>query len=617
MSFNRLLAIITAAACLVAPATAKDNILSLKRSITDSEIVPPESYETDTQKMMHNWYLRNYVEIDDDLIVKGSGKTSDAEYIKRLQALPTVIEMPFNNIVKQYIELYVNKKPRLVEQMLGMSHYYMPIFEQALEKEGLPIELKYLPVIESAMDPSATSRVGAAGLWQFMVGTGEGLGLRFDSRVDERREPFKSSEAAARYLKDLHSIYNDWSLAIAAYNCGPGNVNKALKRAGGGDFWDIYYYLPKETRGYVPCFIAACYVMNYYGKHGIKPALMKKPLVVDTLHINKDVHFDQICHVLDIPIEELQVLNPQYRTNMIPGNSYACTLILPSQQVGSYIMREDSILAYNASRYNHRPTVEPGGSTKSDDEDDVEYTWRTETKTAKHHVRRGETLGTIAKSYAMTQQQLINMNPALKRNKKVRRGQVLSVVTTKRVKVPVPKQPSQADGERDNERDDAQETAQAALTEQEQYNEVQEVRRQAQENARRGSYHVNVDGDDDDDDNKTATRNEGKTAQTTKAKNKNKTTVQPVERKPRTTTHTVKRGESLGALANKYGVSIADIKKANGIKRDVITPGQRLKIPTKGGASGNVKSGKARKTSAKSTGRSRSGKSKSTKRRRR
>ncbi len=606
MTLNKLLTFIAISALAFGTtAMPKDNILSLKHSITDSEIVPPESYDTDTWKMMHNWYLSNYVEIDDDLTVHADDKTSDEEYIKRLQALPTVIEMPFNSVVKQYIEMYVNKKPRLVEQMLGMSHYYMPIFEQALEREGLPIELKYLPVIESALDPSATSRAGAAGLWQFMVGTGEGLGLRFDSRVDERREPFKSSEAAARYLKDLHNIYNDWSLAIAAYNCGPGNVNKALKRAGEGDFWDIYYYLPKETRGYVPCFIAACYVMNYYSKHGIKPALMKKPLVVDTILVNHDVHFDQICHVLDIPIEELQVLNPQYRTNMIPGNSYACTLILPSQQVGSYIVSEDSILAYNASRYNHRPIVEPGVGDKGDSNDDnVEYTWRTETKTVKHQVRRSETLASIAKAYGMTRQQLINMNPSLKRNQKVRRGQVLSVVTTKRVKVAVPK--AKDDSTTGNEGD----MTQTDLTEQEQIDEVKEVQRQSEEKAKRdGSYHVDID-DDKKDSGYNTRRDKGGQQNDNKKKPTN-------ERQQRSTTHTVKKGESLGSLSNKYGVSISEIKKANGLKKDVITPGQRLKIPVKGGSATSGKSKGKTKASTGSSGKRHSTKAKSGKRRHR
>ena len=317
----------------------RNNILTLKQSITDHDIVFPESFETDTRAMMENWYLQNYTILDADVEKKDVGEVSEEEYIKRLKAMPTIIEMPYNQVVRSYIDRYVKRNRTLVEEMLGMSLYYMPIFEQALEKEGLPLELKYLPVIESALNPNAVSRAGASGLWQFMVGTGKGLGLEVNSLVDERRDPYRSSEKAAAYLKDLYSIYNDWSLAIAAYNCGPANVNKALKRAGSenGDFWEIYNYLPRETRGYVPAFIAANYIMTYFKRHNISPGLARKPLITDTISINQRVHVNQIAHVLNMPIEEIRVLNPQYRQDVIPGNTRPYTLVLPSQQVYCYI----------------------------------------------------------------------------------------------------------------------------------------------------------------------------------------------------------------------------------------------------------------------------------------
>ena len=245
MTRQRLLTLVLttlmAAITLQAAPREKNNILTLKNSITDDDIVFPESFDTDVHKMMTNWYLQNYTVLDADVENKNTGEVGEETYIRRLAAIPSVIEMPYNQVVRKHIERYVYRSRTLIEEMLGMSLYYMPIFEQALEKEGLPLELKYLPIVESALDPNAVSRVGAAGLWQFMIGTGKGLGLEINSLVDERRDPYRSSAMAAKYLKNLYQIYNDWSLAIAAYNCGPGNVNKALHRNGGtGDFWDIY-----------------------------------------------------------------------------------------------------------------------------------------------------------------------------------------------------------------------------------------------------------------------------------------------------------------------------------------------------------------------------------------
>ena len=232
----------------------------------DNAIVYPESMEADLNNLLTDWYMQQYAVVDDSCLVNSVNVDyPDSVYIRKLSQLPTVIEMPYNSVVRRYIDMYVQKRRALVENLLGLSTYYMPIFEEALEREGLPLELKYLPIIESALRPDATSRVGAAGLWQFMVKTGKSMGLEVNSLVDERRDPIKSSAMAARYLKDLYSIYHDWALAIASYNCGPGNVSKAIRRSGGKtDYWEIYPYLPRETRGYVPAFIAVNYVMNYY-----------------------------------------------------------------------------------------------------------------------------------------------------------------------------------------------------------------------------------------------------------------------------------------------------------------------------------------------------------------
>ncbi|MDE6716061.1 MAG: transglycosylase SLT domain-containing protein, partial [Muribaculaceae bacterium] len=409
-----------------------ENILSLKESIKDSHIIYPESFETNTDEMLKNWYLQNFTLLDTKVEGKDDGAVSDAEYIRRLKAMPTEIEMPFNSIVRSYINMYVQKRRTLVETMLGMSLYYMPIFEQSLEKYGLPLELKYLPVIESALNPNAVSRVGAAGLWQFMVGTAKGVGLNVNTLVDERRDPYRSSDAAARFLKELYGIYGDWSLAIAAYNCGPGNVNKAMRRAGEGkkDFWEIYAFLPAETRGYVPAFIAANYIMTYFNKHNISPALARRPLVTDTVQVNRRVNLNQIAGVLALPIEEIRILNPHFRKDIIPGESHSYTLTLPSQQILAYIMSEDSIVAYKAEQYAQRGLVEPVSNVA--DMDNMKLVVKT------HKVRKGETLKSIANKYGVTPNSIKKANKL--RNNSLKAGQRLKINTYQRVKKPAVKQ---------------------------------------------------------------------------------------------------------------------------------------------------------------------------------
>jgi membrane-bound lytic murein transglycosylase D len=278
---------------------------------------------------------------------------SDTQYMERLQKIPAIMELVYNPIVKSYIELYTVKKRKQMEYMLGVGAYYFPIFEQALDAAGLPIELKYLPVIESALNPKAYSVAGASGLWQFMYGTGKVYGLVGNSLIDERRDPIKATNAAVRYLRDLHNIYNDWSLVIAAYNCGPGNVNKAIRRAGGKrDYWAIYPYLPRETRGYVPAFIGATYAMTYYKEHGICPAKIEMPMVCDTVMLNERLHLSQVAEVLGVDLSVLQSLNPQYRKDIIPGNGTPYSLCLPQGHVDGFITLKDSILKHKADSFN-------------------------------------------------------------------------------------------------------------------------------------------------------------------------------------------------------------------------------------------------------------------------
>ena len=272
----------------------------------------------------------------------------DSVLVSRLSRIPTTIEMPLNDVTRKFIDSYSTRMKSSVAIMLGAANFYNPIFEEALERYGLPLELKYLPVIESALRPSATSRAGAAGLWQFMIGTGKRYGLEVNTLVDERRDPIKSSEAAAHYLSDLYDMFGDWSLAIAAYNCGEGNVQKAITRSGGQegtDFWSVYNRLPRETRGYVPAFIAATYIMNYYCEHGIVPHDATLPLESDTVVVAHEVSFAQIASKCHVSVDERRAINPQYRKDIVPVDY---TLRLPAGSIEDFILYEDSIYGGNA-----------------------------------------------------------------------------------------------------------------------------------------------------------------------------------------------------------------------------------------------------------------------------
>ena len=282
----------------------------------------------------------------------------DSIYKERLQALPFIIEVPYNEVVRRYILRYVKHNPRQLASLQRKAEYYFPIFEDILGKHDLPFELAYLPVIESALNPQARSHMGAVGLWQFMPATGKKYGLEINSLIDERMDPIRSTEAACLFLKALYAIFNDWNLVIAAYNCGPGNVNKAIHRAGDKrDFWSIYPFLPKETRGYLPIFIAASYAMNYADIHGICPATNLHYPITDTIVTTHRQHLKQIAANLDITIEELRRLNPQYARDIVPGaKEYA--ICLPIELSGAYIDQQDSILAYQAKELIHNRRAE-------------------------------------------------------------------------------------------------------------------------------------------------------------------------------------------------------------------------------------------------------------------
>lgn len=340
----------------------------------------------------------------------------DSIIVSRLSRIPTTIEMPLNNVTRKYIELYSNKLKGSVGVMLGASNFYNPIFEEALEKYGLPLELKYLPVIESALRPSATSRVGAAGLWQFMLATGKRYGLEVNTLVDERRDPIKSSEAAAHYLRDLYDTFGDWGLAIAAYNCGEGNIQKAILRSGnpeGADYWSVYNKLPKETRGYVPAFIAATYIMNYYCEHGITPHETTLPEETDTVLVQKELPFSQIASLCNISVDQIRAINPQYRKDIVPANY---TLKLPDTIVEEFVLKEDSIYGSLLHASGNRRVV-----TEDVEETEIKTAQTSRSRSSRSRnvssaasksvtVRGGDTLSSIAKRNGTTVDKLRKLN---------------------------------------------------------------------------------------------------------------------------------------------------------------------------------------------------------------
>ena len=407
--------------CVTQAQTVEEEITVTDNNGKEEVIDVPEAMNYEVDSLLNLYYSKTYLQPDNDCNLRDEDVSYPKEvYIERLSRLPNVMEMPYNDIVRKFIDRYTGRLRHSVSYMLGASNFYTPIFEEALEAYGLPLELKYLPVIESALNPKATSHAGAAGLWQFMVATGKQYGLEVNSLVDERRDPIKSSYAAAQYLKDLYKIFNDWSLVIAAYNCGPENINKAIHRAGGeADYWKIYPYLPRETRGYVPAFIAANYVMNYYCEHNICPMRTTLPAKTDTIIVNRDVHFKQIADVCGIDIEELRTLNPQYRRDIVNGSNKPSVVRMPATVTNTFIANEDSIYNYQTEAlFARRSLVEVDRTSSSS------YTRKSSTKRKSYSkkrrsrrsrarrvtIRQGDTLSEIAERHHTTVSKLRRLN---------------------------------------------------------------------------------------------------------------------------------------------------------------------------------------------------------------
>lgn len=390
-------------------------------SITDDNNIVfdmPYSMTQNIDSMLNDWSRRALM---DALNCTPSiiHPTSDSIYAERIINMPCVIEMRYNNVVKQYIQRYETKNRTLVSLMLGLSYYYFPIFEAAIEKYNLPYELKYLAIVESALNPTAKSRANAKGLWQFIFSTGKIMGLKSNNYIEERFDPIKSTDAAMRHLKELYNTFGDWSLAISAYNCGAGNVKKAILRSGGkNNFWDIYPYLPRETRGYFPTFIAATYIMTYHNEHGIRPMEPQMPITTDTLHITKNLHFKQISELCDIDIKTIRELNPQYVKDIVPGVNEPCVLHLPNETVSQFLTWGDSIYEYNKEL--HFPQANVAKMLKEAKSYDGSSGGR-----IRHKIKNGETLGGIARKYRVTVAQLKRWNNIKGTN--IRAGRYLNI----------------------------------------------------------------------------------------------------------------------------------------------------------------------------------------------
>ena len=517
---------------------AKPSLLDVDHSFKESTLVIPSSFENGARQLQENWYLQNYGAIDSLAAYRENIPASDSEIIDRLSKIPAIMELPFNSLVKSSIVYYTERKRSQVSNMIALSYYYFPIFEQALEKHGLPHELKYLAIIESALNPNAVSVAGATGLWQFMTATARGLNLEVNSLVDERRDPIKSSDMAAKYLGELYSIYHDWSLALASYNCGMGNVNKALRRVPGNDkadFWTIYPFLNRETSGYVPGFIAAAYVMNYYKEHNIAPALTKRPLVTDTVSVNKRIHFQQIADVLQIPVEEIRILNPQYIKDIIPGDIHPYTLTLPTQQIAAYILSEDSIVAHDAEKYARRLTVTPSDGSHVSVSEDGDYII-TE-KTFYHKVKKKETLTSIARKYGVTVSSIRQANNGIK---KAKRNSTLKIVVVEKKKRPQTEYEIRTDSI--NVPDNSENVDSVSVQDQPAPAQVEQ---------------------------KVQPDTQPKVQPKQKTKKKDSNSPQYIK---------VRKGDNLSKIAQRYGTTVAKIRKLNNLSNDKIKAGQQLRV---------------------------------------
>ena len=543
----------------------------------DSEVknlngIAPEDYTAEVSDSLLNvWYLQNLIsQSDEDYYdmdsVKFESNVPDSVYIERIRQMNSFITLPYNSIVKNHIIKYSEKMPNTIGKILGLCDYYMPYFDEIFNKYDMPEELKAMAVIESAMNPLAVSRAGAKGMWQFMYSTAKIYGLHIDSFVDERLDPYKAAEAAAQYLQDSYEIFGDWNLAIASYNCGAGNVNRAIRRSGGSRaFWDIYPYLPRETRGYVPAFVGALYTMKFYKEHGIKPVSVELPAPVDTFRINKMLHLKQVSELTGAPLDELKNLNPQYRHEIIPGNSKEYILRIPYQYTNAFIDNEDSLYRHKADVYFNPVTlkkIQDGG-------DGERITYR---------VKSGDYLGKIASRYGTTVAKIKRWNNLKSNN--IRVGQRLIIYRGGNVPASAETSSTSSSGSNQSSASTATggttytvKSGDALSTIAERYkvtvSQLKEWNNLSSSNIRVGQKLIVSQ----------QPASAQKTTETKPTATQQSSTVKANDPNIGYTEYIVKDGESLYIIAKKFpGVSAQNIMDFNGIGSN-IKPGMKIKIP--------------------------------------
>lgn len=401
--------------------------LTVQTSYLEPDQTSRMIFDEKLDDLANSWYIKNIFlpgSPMDDFTLHSQVMLSDSTIINRLKKVEAAVKLSFNPVVREYIDMYTSRKPYQVEMILGLTAFYFPVFEEIFDRYELPFELKYLAIIESALNPRALSRAGAVGLWQFMYGTAKNMDLEVNTFVDERRDIFKSTEAAARYLKQLYNLYQDWHLVIAAYNCGPGNINKAINRAGGKtDYWQIYYALPKETRGFVPAYIAATYIMNYYREHHLRPLMPSISLNTDTVVVNGFLNLKQISDNLNINLDEIRDLNPMYRRDIIPGTAEkGYPLRIPVEMVPKYIAKADTIFNYERSILFPDNTLVSPQSRAANSGNDFSYDGKTRIF---YKVKSGDNPGSVAKRFGVSVSELKKWN-RINRNI-IRTGQKLTI----------------------------------------------------------------------------------------------------------------------------------------------------------------------------------------------